>query len=229
MPYRNEVLAPKEIYHIFNRGVAALPIYLVSRSYLRFLDLVDYYRFSNTPFSFSSLLDLPREERMSLLARLRKENAIHVEILAFCLMPNHFHFLLKQLTDKGISKFIAKITNGFSHYFNIRHDRSGHLFQGNFGAVRIEDDEQFMHVSRYIHLNPVTSYLIGIENLSSYESSSYPEYIDKSSGFTNVKESLSYFNDPRKYKEFVEDHADYSKKLADIEHLTLEDLEYVGE
>ena len=120
---------------------------------------------------------------------------------------------------------VAKITNGFSHYFNIRHDRSGHLFQGNFGAVRIEDDEQFTHVSRYIHLNPVTSYLIEVENLASYEYSSYPEYINKSSGFTNVKEALSYFNNPKEYKEFVKDQADYSKKLADIEHLTLENLE----
>ena len=117
------------------------------------------------------------------------------------------------------------MTNGFSHYFNIRHDRSGHLFQGNFGAVRIEDDEQFMHVSRYIHLNPVTSYLIEIENLVSYKYSSYSEYISRSSGFTNVKEALSYFNEPNKYKEFVEDQADYAKKLPDIQRLTLEELE----
>lgn len=137
-------------------------------------------------------------------------------------MPNHFHFLLKQLTDKGISKFMAKITNAFSHYFNTRHDRTGHLFQGNFGAVRIEDDEQFMHVSRYIHLNPVTSYLIAIESLVSYEYSSYPDYLSKPSGFTNTKDILSYFKNPQGYRKFVEDQADYARKLDNIKHLALE-------
>jgi len=151
MPYRDEILAPEEIYHIFNRGVAALPIYLTSRSYLRFLDLVDYYRLSNTPFSFSKLLSLPREERENLLARLRKENAIHIEILVFCLMPNHFHFLLKQITDNGISTFMRNLQNSYAKYFNIKNERAGPLFQSMFKAVRIETDEQLLHVSRYIH------------------------------------------------------------------------------
>ncbi len=225
MALRKTILATNEIYHIYNRGVEKRLIFLNKRDYTRFMDVTNYYRFVNCPIKFSYFKKLAVKERENILRKLEEESRRLVDILAFCLMPNHFHFLLRQLADKGISKFMAKITNGFSHYFNIRHDRSGHLFQGNFGAVRIEDDEQFMHVSRYIHLNPVTSYLIGIENLASYEYSSYPEYIDKSSGFTNIKESLSYFNNPKKYKEFVEDHADYGKRLTDIEHLTLENLE----
>lgn len=225
MAYRKTILATNEIYHIYNRGVEKRLIFLNKHDYARFLDVTNYYRFVNCPIKFSYFKKLALEERKNILNDLERESKRLVDILAFCLMPNHFHFLLKQLTDKGISKFIAKITNGFSHYFNIRHQRTGHLFQGNFGAVRIEDDEQFMHVSRYIHLNPVTSYLIRIENLASYEHSSYPEYIGKSLGFTNVKEALSYFNNPKKYKEFVQDHIDYSRRLADIEHLTLENLE----
>lgn len=222
MALRKTILANNEIYHIYNRGVEKRPIFLNRRNYTRFIDVINYYRFANCPIKFSYFKKLASKERKNILKKLEDESKRLVDILAFCLMPNHFHFLLKQLTDKGISKFMAKITNGFSHYFNIRHDRSGHLFQGNFGAVRIEDDEQYMHVSRYIHLNPVTSYLIEIKNLASYKYSSYPEYIGESSGFTNVKEALSYFGNPNKYKEFVEDQADYARKLADIKHLTLE-------
>ena len=74
---------------------------------------------------------------------------------------------------------MAKTTSGFSHYFNLRHERVGHLFQGNFGAVRIENEEQLVHVSRYIHLNPVSSYLIRIEDIDDYEYSSFPEYTNK--------------------------------------------------
>ena len=225
MPLRKTILATNEIYHIYNRGVEKRPIFLSKRDYARFFDTINYYRFANCPIKFSYFKKLALKERENTFQKLEKESKRLVDILAFCLMPNHFHLLLKQLTDKGISTFIAKMTNGFSHYFNIRHDRSGHLFQGNFGAVRIEDDEQFMHVSRYIHLNPVTSYLIEIENLVSYKYSSYSEYISRSSGFTNVKEALSYFNEPNKYKEFVEDQADYAKKLPDIQRLTLEELE----
>lgn len=222
MALRKTIFAINQIYHVYNRGVEKRPIFLNKRDYLRFLDVTNYYRFANCPIKFSYFKKLSRREREDILEKLEKESKLLVDILAFCLMPNHFHFLLKQLADKGISKFMAKITSGFSHYFNIRHDRSGHLFQGNFGAVRIEEDEQFMHVTRYIHLNPITSYLIEIKGLASYRWSSYPEYLGKSSGFTDVRESLSYFNNPQKYQEFVENQADYARKLADIKHLTLE-------
>jgi len=118
---------------------------------------------------------------------------------------------------------MAKITNAYSHYFNTRYDRIGHLFQGNFGAVRIESDEQLIHTSRYIHLNPVSSYLIEIKDLLDYEYSSYPEYINDTRGFINTKEVLSYFKNKNDYRKFVEDQADYARKLENIKHLILEE------
>jgi len=225
MPYRNEVLAPEQIYHIFNRGVAALPIYLVSRSYLRFLDLVDYYRFSNTPCSFSNLLKLPREERINLLTRLRKENAIHVEILTYCLMPNHFHFLLKQVIDNGTSTFMRNLQNSYAKYFNIKNERAGPLFQSMFKAVRIESDEQLLHVSRYIHLNPSTAYIVEPEKLEDYRWSSYLIYLDKDSvdhSFVNPEIILEFFKNRREYRKFVLDQAAYQRELDKIRHLIFE-------
>jgi len=225
MPYRNEVLAPEQFYHIFNRGVARVPIYLASRSYLRFLDIVDYYRLSNTPLSFSKLLSLPREERENLLARLRKENAIHIEILVFCLMPNHFHFLLKQVTENGISTFMRNLQNSYVKYFNIKNERAGPLFQSMFKAVRIETDEQLLHVSRYIHLNPSTAYIVEPEKLESYRWSSLGIYLNKdliNHSFVNPEIILSFFKNREEYKEFVLDQAPYQRELDKIKHLILE-------
>lgn len=225
MPYRVEVLAPEQIYHIFNRGVAALPIYLTTKNYSRFLDLTDYYRFSNTPISFSNLLKLPREERANLLTRLRMENAIHVEIITFCLMPNHFHFLLKQMTEKGISTFMRNLQNSYVKYFNIKNERAGPLFQSMFKAVRVETDEQLLHVSRYIHLNPSTAYIVEPEKLEDYLWSPYRIYLNEESvknSFVNPKIILDFFKNGKEYKKFVLDQAAYQRELDKIKHLILE-------
>ena len=223
MSHRKTLLVTNEIYHVYNRGVEKRQIFLNKRNYLRFIDLINYYRFINCPLKFSYFKLLPYEQREKIFIELESKSKLLVDVLAFCLMPNHIHLLLKQLTDKGISKFMAKITNGFSHYFNVRYKRVGHLFQGNFSAVRIENDEQLIHVSRYIHLNPVSSYLIEFENLEEYEYSSYPEYMGKKSGFCNKDIILSYFRNDRKvYKKFLEDQKDYARQLENIKHLTLE-------
>lgn len=223
MGSRKTIIANNEIYHIYNRGVEKRPIFLTKRDYQRFFDTVNYYRFANTPIKFSYFKLLSGGERQSLFKRLEKEANYLIEIEAFCFMPNHIHFLLKQLKQGGISKFMAKITTAFSHYFNAKNKRAGHLFQGNFGAVRIETEEQLLHVSRYIHLNPVTSYLIEFEDLENYQYSSYPEYIGTRKGFCNTQDVMGHFKGPESYKKFVEDQVDYARELENIKHLALED------
>lgn len=226
MPYRKVVLAPGEIYHVFNRGVASSPIYLNTRAHLRFLDLIDYYRFLNTPFSFSQLMSMPKEEREKILIGLKRENAIHVEIFAYCLMPNHFHFLLKQITDKGISVFMSNLQNSYVKYFNIRNERAGPLFQSMFKGVRIENDSQFLHVSRYIHLNPSTAYIVEPENLEDYSWSSLKAYLNESFNkdnyFVNSEAILNFFKNRKDYLKFILDNASYQRELDRIKHLTLE-------
>lgn len=223
MGRRKVIIATNEIYHTYNRGVEKRPIFLNKRDHLRFIELVSYYRFVDCPLRYSHFNRLKRDEKQRVFEELNKFQNKIVEILAFCLIPNHIHFLLEQLQDGGISKFMAKITNSYSHYFNIKNKRTGHLFQGNFGAVRIEADEQLIHVSRYIHLNPVTSYLIELEDLERYEYSSYLNYVLGKVGFCNTKEVLSHFKNTTEYKRFVEDQADYARRLENIKHLTLED------
>jgi len=222
MGYRKTILATQEVYHVYNRGVEKRPIFLTKWDYARFLDLTNYYRFISCPVKYSYFKSLSREEREKILKRLEDSAEKWVDILAFCLMPNHIHFLLKQLKDNGISKFMAKIQNSFSHFFNTKQERVGHLFQGNFKAKRVESDEQLMHVSRYIHLNPVTAYLISLVQLENYEYSSYPKYLGKKGGFCDTDLVLGLFKDRNQYRNFVRDQADYQRRLEAIKHLTLE-------
>ena len=222
MPYRKSPIVTDEIYHIFNRGVAGVPIFSMSKDFLRFLDLVNYYRFKNTPVSFSQFKEIEIESREEIFNNLVKENKQYIEILAFCLMDNHFHFLLKQLADKGIAKFISNLQNSYAKYFNIKIERSGPLFNPMFKSVRVITDEQLLHVSRYIHLNPSTGYLVEIKDLEDYSWSSLTCYSGECDySFVDTKIILGLIS-KKKYREFVFNQAEYQRELANIKHLTFE-------
>ncbi|MEK7559211.1 MAG: transposase [Patescibacteria group bacterium] len=225
MPYRKTLLVQDQIYHVFNRGVAGLPIFASVKDYSRFLELVDYYRFINTPFSFSHLKKKLEEKRKKILSDLKEKDETQAEILAYCLMNNHFHFLLKQLTKSGISSFMANLQNGYAKYFNIKTRRAGPLFQSIFKSVRIETDEQLLHVSRYIHLNPSTGYLVDANNLHTYKWSSLSEYLGEVTNnlsFISKDMILGLIGGADKYRQFVFDQAQYQRKLGLIKHLIIE-------
>ena len=149
MPVRKQILVTNEVYHVINRGVASLPIFNGEKDYKRFLNLVNYYRFSNAHLSFSAYLSLATDLRVDYLTKLKKESQQSVEIFAYCLMPNHFHFLVKQLLDKGVKSTFARVQNAFAKYINLKNKRSGPLFQSRFKAKRIEKDEILLHVYMY--------------------------------------------------------------------------------
>lgn len=137
-------------------------------------------------------------------------------------MPNHFHLLLKQVADNGISEFIGKISNGYTKYFNTKHNRVGPLLQGAFKAVPIETDEQLLHLSRYIHLNPFVTELS--KDLNTYKYSSYREYMDLDSKDLCSKELvLNFFKTAKEYKKFIDDHSSYAIELERIKHLLLDE------
>jgi len=185
MAYRQVILANGEIHHMINRGVEQVSTFLDKRDYSRFLETCTYYQKVNPPVRFSFKKRVPKKR----LLNLGKQKNL-IEIICYCLMPNHFHFLLKQTEDDGISSFVSKVTNSYTRYFNIRHRRKGHLFQGPFKAVRIAADEQLIHVSRYIHLNPVVDYLV--EDPKDYLFSSYQEYLSGGLNGGVVKKNRSY-------------------------------------
>jgi len=146
------------------------------------------------------------------------------DVVAWCLMPNHFHLLLKQTKNAGIENFLQRVAGSCSHYFNTKYKRKGPLFEGRFQAIRIESDEQLLHLSRYIHLNPYSGYVVKtLRQLEDYPYSSFPEYIEKKEvEVCNKDIILEEFDTPKSYKKFVFDQADYQRSLERIKHQTLE-------
>ena len=223
MPYRKTPLVAGQFYHVFNRSIARLPIFKNKRDYERMMRTINYYRYPNPPLRFSFFDRLPADKKEDFLKDLKDTKIPMVEIISYCLMPNHFHFLLRPLTDFGVSHFVRDIQHSYSKYFNTKNDRSGSLFQGMFKAVLIETDEQFIHVSRYIHLNPVSSYLIEINALRSYPWSSFKDLENfADSTFVNFQPIMEHYKTAGAYRRFVFDQADYQRALEKIKHLTIE-------
>lgn len=223
MPARYNPLIESYYYHIYNRGVNKRPIFKVKYEYRRFLLLLKFYNFIDYPVKFSRFMILHKDQRQEIWNRLNN-GAKHAEILAYCLMSNHFHLLLKQNTVNGISKLLANLQNSYAKYFNIKNERVGPLFQGQFKAVKIDSEEQLLHVSRYIHLNPYSSGIVKTtDKLQKYDWSSLLEYLNKSKfSICNKDDILCNFKSEDSYKNFILNNADYQKELENIKHLTFD-------
>lgn len=224
MPIRATPLATGEFYHVYNRGVASQPTFLVKNEYQRFLLTLSYYRFLEPPVRLSKFLQLPKKERAALIKEAEEKNNKLIDIICFALMPNHFHLLVKQLTDNGVSTYLRRTTDSYVRYFNTKNERLGPLFQGVFKAGHISTDEQLIHVSRYIHLNPLVSFVVTEKNFLSYPWLSMQHFTNKhiELGMINPEPVLAHFRRPQDYLNFVLDQADYAKQLEKIKHLALE-------
>ena len=169
MPYKNTIrhYASGLYYHIYNRGVEKRTIFYDDKDYIKFLSTIKYYL---TPKD----QDLKKAIKETIFRRSKLEDK-ELELLCYCLMPNHFHFLIKQNTQNGITRFMRRLSNTYVKYFNKKYDRVGTLFQGKFKAVLVETNEYLLHLSRYIHRNPLE---LGIDQIVNYSYSSYPNYIN---------------------------------------------------
>lgn len=222
MPYRTVPFVSNQVYHVFNRSIARLPIFIEKNDYERVLELVNYYRFSKPRMRFSHYKRLSTEKKVEFEKSFMINENSMLDILTYCIMPNHFHFLLKPKKDSAVSDFMRNLQNSYSKYFNTKRERTGSLFQFMFKAVRMETDQQLLHVSRYIHLNPVTAYLREIEDLEAYEWSSFKDYVFDTDSFINKEMVLGNFKSGQEYKKFVFNQAEYQRELDRIKHLVLE-------
>ncbi|MCH7504792.1 transposase [PVC group bacterium] len=210
-----------QIYHVCNKSIAGFVIFNNDSEYMRMKNLIKYYQLEDPPTKFSYFMSHLNEGGDILnLDLIDRKNKL-INIIAYCLMPTHIHLVLQQLKDNGISIFMSNILNGYTRYFNIRHKRKGPLWVGRFKRVVVSTDEQLLHLTRYVHLNPVTSYLI--EKPESWTYGSYNEYCSQG---TTDEEMCCYENildiDSKSYKNFVNDRKEYQRELAKIKELMLE-------
>jgi putative transposase len=211
MPRKNSLKLYIEngYYHTYNRGVEKRKIFMDEDDYNTFLHLLKYYLSPvNQGIAHPSAnLASYKILRPRPLINLSGE----VGLLAFCLMPNHFHLLLKQTTKDGMTKLLRSLSTTYSMYFNKKYDRVGHLFQGPYKAVVIDNDSYILHLSRYIHLNPTE--LTGVTPVN-YKYSSYQYYLGNKKAdwvkpdfilkYFNSSKTLPFLNNYPSYQKFVE-------------------------
>lgn len=221
---RKDPLVTGEMYHVMNKSIAGYRIYTREADYLRMLHLIRFFSLKEEPAKFSYFLEHDAyittdgiEARIAELAR----DGQRVQIIAYCIMPTHFHLVVKQLEDNGVSEFLRKSLNAYARYFNVRYKRKGTLWMSRFKNVLVENHEQLLHLTRYLHLNPVSAGLV--RKADNWLYSSYREYVERKSAewpMTKFDEFIDMTG--AKYRKFTKDQADYQRALAKIKKQVLE-------
>lgn len=216
---RKDPFITGEYYHIYNRGIDKRVIFKSRKDYDRFVMLL-YIANSSNEFRLDTILN-QEHKTFSEVLNLERGNPL-ISIGAWCLMTNHFHLLVRQEVDGGITKFMRKSGTGYSMFFNIKYERTGALFGGAFKSKLIGVADNYMrHLLGYIHLNPLEIKFPGWEDnidkdsvsmkrfLESYQYSSYIDYLGKNRverNITKLENFPSYFKDSDSFKDFVESY-----------------------
>ncbi len=208
-------MANDEIYHIYNRGVEKRQIFMDNSDYFRFIH--NLFEFNDEAPALNLNYNLSRAPEIATQNASKRKRKLLVDILAFCLMPTHFHMMVRQRVDWGISKFMQKLGIGYTNYFNTKSKRAGVLFQGKYKAKIIDNEAYFIYLPHYIHLNPldltdmhwregkVNNVKKVLEFLASYRWSAYLDYIGIKN-FPSVTQReflLGYFDEEGGYQESV--------------------------
>jgi len=211
-----------EYYHIYNRGVDKRTIFECQED-------IDRFFLSMKEFNVLDPIGSIYEEilRRNKFGDLVSKKEKLVEFVCYCLNPNHYHFILKQLVEEGIRKFMHKVSLGYTMFFNKEYKRNGSLFQGPFKAIHIGSNEYLLHLSAYVNLNHK------VHNLGKFGSSasklfrsSWDEYINNNKeekGFCKKDIISDQFGSPLDYKEFAEDSLERIKENKQIKKFLLED------
>lgn len=208
-------------YHVYNRGVEKRTIFVSPQDYKIFLGYLREY--------LSPPIVNADDDFLAQNYYQRKCYADVIQLEAYVLMPNHFHLLIQQKNSDAMKEFLQSLCTRYSVYFNKQHDRVGSLFQGRYKAVMVKTDEQLVHLSRYIHLNP-TDLGVSVDLLDKYPYSSFPNYLSqRDETWVIPGRILNQFRDKRSghlvekhYRNFVDDYANNQPEI--IQHLTLEEL-----
>ena len=200
-----------EFYHIFNRGIDKRNI---------FSDFEDFYRFFQSINHFNTIEPIGSIYENSFSKDSSKKQKKLVNFICYCVNPNHYHFLLEQIADDGIEKFMHRVGTGYTKYFNNKYERSGYLFQGPFKSVHIDSNEYLLHVSAYINLNTKVHQLGS--SASKFSKSSWDEYINNKDGFCEKDIILGQFKNLGEYKDFAESSLKDIRERKEMEKFLLE-------
>lgn len=213
-------LAIHEWYHCYNRGVDKRKIFDSKTDYERFL-LLMYVCNSDTPVHISNMKD-HRLETVIADKKLKRGDPL-TEVGAYALMPNHFHFVLKEIKSGGIALFMQKILTGYTMYFNKKNERTGALFASTFKSRHVNDDRYLKYLISYVHLNPVglfdarqkkgNSSLASVEKfLNTYSYSSLPEFTKQKRPHKAILGESAYqlFDEIPKLKRMILDAQTYT-------------------
>lgn len=216
------IFAPGEYYHLYNRGTDKRKIFLDNADQERFISLlylcnsgIPIHRSDHMGASLKKILSVPRETEL-------------VDIGAYCLMTNHFHLLVHEQTEGGISIFMQKLATAYTMYFNKKNTRTGALFEGRFRAQHVQNDEHLKYLFAYIHLNPIgiiedewkTHHIKNKkkaeEFLASYSYSSYLDYAQSTHerpehAIINKLAFPEYFEKTTDFKDYVSDWINYQE------------------
>lgn len=196
MPSKNRIkqYAEDGHYHIYNRGVGKNLIFIEPQDYFVF---ISYLKELLLP----PVLPTEDEIRLMKYSYIRKNFYGEIELIAFCLMPNHFHLLLKQNQSRSIEGFMRSLGIRYSAYFNKHHERVGHLFQDIYKGILVQNDEYLWWLTRYIHRNP--NEFVNGDSIFNYPYSSCQSYVGTfCPGWIHPEMILANIGD---YRKFVED------------------------
>lgn len=227
MPSKNSVkeFVVDSFYHLYNRGVEKRVIFQDAQDYAVFLSYLKIYLVPKDEKGLKSLLADPAvlwKEKDKVLKLLRLNNFFgDISLISHCLMPNHFHLLIKQKNATTIDTFMNSLCTRYVMYFNRKYKRVGVLFQDHYKAVRVTSDDQLLYLTRYIHRNPNPIQLLQGAPLQNYSYSSYPEYIGlRQSSWVTTNIILDYFNKNKNmsasYRSFVEGGGVDESMLASV-------------
>lgn len=228
MPARNSTKQYVEngYYHLYNRGVEKRRIFLDAQDYAVFLSyLKEYLLPKNEKELYDRLSDpnISSRERRKIIRLLRMNNfADEITLITYCLMPNHFHFAIKQKSATAIDKFMNSLGTRYTMYFNRKHKRVGSLYQDVYKAVLIESEEQLLHLTRYIHKQALALQGDALQSWEGQPSSCLQYIVKRKTEWVKPDEILAYFsktNPTLSYEAFLKQEDDF-----DIIHdIVLED------
>ena len=204
---------PGTYYHVYNRGNGKQNIFLDDEDFNFFL-----FRLKENLFPDFARQIIKNKDNKDGLCNGAYRRAIlpddSFDLVCYCLMPNHYHFLIKQNGDISIGKLISKVCTSYSKYFNKKYTHVGHLFQDKFLAVPVETNEYLLWLSIYIHNNPKTARLV--KNLLDYKWSSYLDYAGKQkNGLCKMDIIMSQFKNTSDYIKAVNEASEFIMKRKD--------------